>query len=72
MTAPRKQNIYTLKGKLATERNLRTAMTKTSLNWTLSGVPIKDGINVLGAARVCSSCGTELAPYMDDCPTCTN
>lgn len=42
-----------------------------SMNWSLSGVPISDGVNVLGSARLCSKCGNEMAPYEDNsCASC--
>lgn len=42
-----------------------------SMNWTLSGTPISDGIDVLGSCRLCSKCGSELPPYSQEkCDSC--
>ena len=50
------------------QQNIREAgKKKLAANYTLSGVSIEAGLNVMGSARICGSCGAEMAPYMDLC-----
>ena len=50
------------------QQNLRHATrVKLADNYTLSGVKIEAGLNIMGSASLCGSCGTEMAPYQDYC-----
>ena len=54
------------------QQNIRTSKKlKLSTNWTLSGNTIEGGIHISGSPSVCSSCGSEKAPYEDGfCTSC--